>query len=183
VTQIGAGQRHQGRYPQRQRQRPRASTTAHEQYLSLNPNGASAPFGIKALGHLGTSDARNLYGAAFSAAGRNYTPSLCAAEQLGAAWMPMLLGCTLPTREFPLFMLSFLTLGLSCLNRWTYRLAFGALWGQEKASIAPWRASLGLPPLPAGGAAAAIAALRPPILLACSSLVCGPRRALPVVGA
>lgn len=111
--------------------------------------------------------------------GLSLTPSLCAAEQLGAAWVPMLLGCTLPTREFPLFLLSFLSLGLSCLNRWTYSVAFAALWGQERASIAPWRASLGLPPLPAGGAAAAIAALRPPILLACSSLVCGPRRALP----
>ena len=111
--------------------------------------------------------------------GLSLTPSLCAAERQGAAWLPMILGCTLPTREFPLFMLSFLTLGLSCLNRWTYRVAFGALWGQEKASIAPWRASLGLPPMPAGGAAAAIAALRPPVLLACSSLVCGPRRALP----
>lgn len=111
--------------------------------------------------------------------GLSLTPSLCAAERQGAAWMPMILGCTLPTREFPLFLLSFLTLGLSCLNKWTYRLAFDALWGQEKASIAPWRASLGLPPMPAGGAAAAIAALRPPVLLACSSLVCGPRRALP----
>jgi sterol 3beta-glucosyltransferase len=111
--------------------------------------------------------------------GLSLTPSLCAAEKLGVAWLPMLLGCTLPTREFPLFLLSFLTLGLSCLNRWTYSLAFGALWGQEKAAIAPWRASLGLPPMPAGGAAAAIAGLRPPVLLACSSLVCGPRRALP----
>lgn len=111
--------------------------------------------------------------------GLSLTPSLCAAERQGAAWLPMILGPTLPTREFPLFLLSFLTLGLSCLNRWTYRVAFGALWGQERAAIAPWRASLGLPPLPAGGAAAALAALRPPVLLACSSLVCGPRRALP----
>ena len=111
--------------------------------------------------------------------GLSLTPSLCAAEKLGAAWLPMILGCTLPTREFPLFLLSFLTLGLSCLNRWTYSLAFSALWGQERASIAPWRASLGLPPMAPGGAAAAIAALRPPVLLACSSLVCGPRRALP----
>lgn len=111
--------------------------------------------------------------------GLSLTPSLCAAEKLGAAWLPMLLGCTLPTREFPLFLLSFLTLGMSCLNRWTYSLAFSALWGQEKASIAPWRASLGLPPLASGGVTAAITALHPPLLLACSSLVCGPRRALP----
>jgi sterol 3beta-glucosyltransferase len=111
--------------------------------------------------------------------GLSLTPSFCVAEKQGAAWLPMILGCTLPTREFPLFMLSFLTLGLSCLNKWTYRVAFDALWGQEKASIAPWRASLGLPPMNNGGVAAAIAALRPPVLLACSSLVCGPRRTLP----
>jgi sterol 3beta-glucosyltransferase len=106
--------------------------------------------------------------------------ALCMAEKLRVPLVPMLLGPTLATSEFPLFLLSFLTLGLSCLNKWTYTVAFSALWGQEKAHINPWRSRLGLPPITeAHGTGGVLLRLRCPVLIACSSLMCGPKCAVP----
>jgi hypothetical protein len=57
-----------------------SSVSGHEAYLALNPNGLAAPFGVKELGHIGGTDSRNPYGAAFSSSGRQYTPALCALD-------------------------------------------------------------------------------------------------------
>ena len=57
------------------------SVSSHETYLALNPNGLTAPFGVKELGHIiGGKDSRNPYGAAFSSFGLQYTPALCALD-------------------------------------------------------------------------------------------------------
>lgn len=62
------------------------------------------------------------------------TQTFCVAEANKAVWIPMILGPTLTTSEFPLWALQAITCGCSCLNKWTYNLAFKALWDQEKVS-------------------------------------------------
>jgi len=52
-------------------------------------------------------------------AGLTLTQTVCVAERNGAAWVPAILGPTLPTSEFPLFLLAGLACGCRCLNRWT----------------------------------------------------------------
>lgn len=56
--------------------------------------------------------------------GLTMTQSFCAAEYHGCKWLPMILGPTLATSEFPLWALSGITMGMSCLNKWTYNVAF-----------------------------------------------------------
>ena len=114
-------------------------------------------------------------------AGLTMTPSMCVAERLGAAWVPMLLGPTLPTSEFPLFLLAGLACGCRCLNKWTYSVAFKALWDQERPLVNKWRAdSLRFAPI-AGpmGVVGVVERLAPPIVIACSRLFCGPARRVP----
>ncbi len=112
-------------------------------------------------------------------AGLTMTPSFCVAERLGAAWVPMVLGPTLQTSEFPLMFLKALACGCRCLNRWTYDVAFKMLWDQERPHVNEWRvSSLGLAPMTnrlgiVGEIARGGASL--PIIVACSQLSCGPR--------
>jgi len=116
-------------------------------------------------------------------AGLTMTPSFCVAERLGAAWVPMVLGPTLRTSDFPLMFLKFLACGCRCLNAWTYDVAFKALWDQERPHVNEWRvSSLGLAPMThrlgiAGEIARGGASL--PIIVACSPLACGPCRERP----
>jgi sterol 3beta-glucosyltransferase len=114
-------------------------------------------------------------------AGLTMTPSMCVAERLGAAWVPMLLGPTMPTSEFPLFLLAGLACGCRCLNKWTYDVAFKALWAQERPLVNKWRVDhLRLPPIEGpSGVVGVVARIEPPVLIACSRLLCGPRRAVP----
>ena len=114
-------------------------------------------------------------------AGLTMTPSMCVAERLGAAWVPMLLGPTMPTGEFPLFLLAGLACGCRCLNKWTYSVAFKALWNQERPLVNKWRAeSLRLAPIKeAMGIVGIVERVAPPILIACSRLFCGPARRVP----
>jgi sterol 3beta-glucosyltransferase len=109
------------------------------------------------------------------------TQSWCVAEANRQAWVAMILGPTLPTSEFPIWPLKALACGCRCLNKWTYSLAFKGLWGQEKPFINPWReATLGMPPITnPQGIVGLIEARRPPILIACSNLLCGPQRRVP----
>ena len=114
-------------------------------------------------------------------AGLTMTPSMCVAERIGAAWVPMLLGPTLPTSEFPLFLLAGLACGCRCLHKWTYHVAFRALWDQERPLVNKWRAeSLRLAPIAGSlGVVGAVKRLAPPVLIACSRLFCGPARRVP----
>ena len=107
------------------------------------------------------------------------TQAATVAELKRVPWVALILGPTWPTCDFPLWALSSRSLGPT-LNRFSYWLAFRLLWAAEKKHIAPWRASLGLPPLPPGGLSpAVIAAARTPVLVACSRLWCGPAQARP----
>lgn len=109
------------------------------------------------------------------------TQTYCVAEANNVVWIPMILGPTLCTNEFPIWALSFLTFGFSCLNKWTYNVVFKSLWDQEKSLINPWRQdTLQLPPITAkSGVSDLMLILTPPILIACSTLICGPRQAVP----
>lgn len=98
------------------------------------------------------------------------TEVLCVAQARRVALVALLLQPTWPTSAFPFVLLP---VPCSCLNRWSHAVAFGALWAQERAHIEPWRAQLGLPPLPLGGFAE-YAACAPPTLIAASELLCGP---------
>ena len=60
------------------------------------------------------------------------TQSYCIAEAHKTTWIPMILGPTYPTSEFPIWPLKAITCGLSCLNKWSYRTLFKSLWDQEK---------------------------------------------------
>jgi sterol 3beta-glucosyltransferase len=108
------------------------------------------------------------------------TPSFCVAESTGAKWLPMILGPTWPTSEFPMWaMASFIP--CKCLNRWSYTFGFSALWKQEKKVINAWRTSaLQLPALElSNGIMDVIVKMSPPVIIACSTLICGPKRAVP----
>mmetsp|Transcript_26921 Transcript_26921/g.72585 ORF Transcript_26921/g.72585 Transcript_26921/m.72585 type:complete len:407 (+) Transcript_26921:332-1552(+) len=104
------------------------------------------------------------------------TPCLCVAEATGAALVALIPGPTWPTAEFPLWALP---VPCPCLNRWSYNVAFSALWRDEKATVEAWRAELGLPPLGPGGPMTFFAADETPIIVAASALACGPRGQAP----
>ena len=104
-------------------------------------------------------------------------PSYCVAEKLGVPWVPMILGPTLPTTEFPIWPLKSIAV-CSCMNRWTYSFLFNTLWGQEKATINAWRQeSLRLPAL-SHGIISLLDQHKIPVLIACSRLLC-PSGAVP----
>ena len=106
--------------------------------------------------------------------------SYCVAEKTGAVWIPMILGPTMPTSEFPIWPLAFLAC-CACMNRWTYTKMFATLWDEEKTFINPWRKSvLGLPPIDTPlGLMNVIEEKRIPVLIACSTKICGPRQEIP----
>lgn len=73
-------------------------------------------------------------------------------------------------------------MGCSCLNKWTYNIAFRSLWASEEKFINPWRiSSLNLPPIPKKGLGSLEIMDRNqvPILIATSVLTCGPHRRVP----
>ena len=107
------------------------------------------------------------------------TQSFTVAEYLNCTWIPMILGPTLPTSEFPLWALESMT-PFSCMNKWSYDVAFAALWSSESKFINPWRQSLGLQPIKEKkGIADVLNKLEPAILVCYSPLVC-PNRRIPV---
>jgi len=80
------------------------------------------------------------------AGGLSLTTALCVAEHSRVPIIPMILGPTSPTGEFPIWPLASLAC-CACMNAWTYRFLFRTLWSQEKAFIQPWRKKvLGLQP-------------------------------------
>lgn len=113
-------------------------------------------------------------------AGLTLTQTYCVAEKFGCVWVPMVLGPTLPTREYPLWALSSLICCFSCLNKWTYSVAFTALWSSESKFINPWRERMGLPPIThKDGIVSLMNVYRPPVLIACSEIICGPLGRVP----
>lgn len=108
--------------------------------------------------------------------GLTLTQSYTVAEYFNATWIPMILGPTLPTTEFPLWALESLT-PFSCMNKWSYNIAFSALWNSESKFINPWRQSLGLEPIKEKkGIADLLDKLRAPVLVCFSPIACPNRR-------
>ena len=69
-------------------------------------------------------------------------------------------------------------MGCSCLNRWTYNVAFRQLWLSEEPGINAWRKQfLNLPPIPKQGLGSLEIMNRNqvPILIGASVLTCGPK--------
>lgn len=108
------------------------------------------------------------------------TASFCMAEKLNVPWIPIPLGATLPTSEYPLWAMESIAF-CSCLNKWTYNLAFKMLWQSESKYINPWRTSvLGLPPITyPRGIADIIDAVQPPIIIAASLKTIGTKGEIP----
>ena len=115
------------------------------------------------------------------AGGLCLTMAYCVAEKYKSVFIPMILGPTLPTNEFPVWPLENLTMGLSCLNKWSFNFLFSALWSQEREFINKWRVDvLHLPPIHnSRGIAEILETTQPPILIACSAMVCGPHGRVP----
>ncbi len=109
------------------------------------------------------------------------TQTYCVAEKMGCSWLPMILGPTLVTSEFPLWVMSRLICCFSCLNKWTYTFAFTMLWKTEAKFINPWRVEvLHLSPIgERRGILDIMELLCPPILIACSEMICGPFGRIP----
>lgn len=105
----------------------------------------------------------------------------CVSEKVGCTWIPVLLGPTLPTSEFPLWALKGL-LPSSCLNKWSYHLAFKMLWKSESKWVNAWRTNvLGLGPLTGPmGVLDVVTRLQPPVIIAGSQLLCGPKGRKPM---
>ena len=114
-------------------------------------------------------------------AGLTLTQSLCMAQKLNASWVPVILGPTYPTSEYPLWALKSLAC-CSCLNKWTYNVVFNALWGQEEKSINAWRTgSLGLAALPKKGQGSmdVIRAQQTAVIICASPITSGPNQRVP----
>ena len=69
------------------------------------------------------------------------TATYCVAEYLNIPWVPMVLGPTFPTQEYPIWPLESIIL-CNCLNRWSYNVLFKMLWKSESKFINPFRISL-----------------------------------------
>jgi len=112
--------------------------------------------------------------------GLSMTQTFSVSEYLRCAWIPLILGPTLATSEFPVWVLSDL-ICCRCLNKWSYNILFTMMWKSEKDSINTWRTEkLSLQPLiNKRGIAAIIDTLAPPILIACSVIACGPKGRIP----
>ena len=103
--------------------------------------------------------------------GLSLTQSICVAEYMRVPVIPLILGPTLPTQEFPIWPLASLVWS-KCQNKWSYNFLFRTLWNQEKPYINRWRESeLGLAPWTTlkNGVADITAEL--PVIIACSRIV------------
>lgn len=108
------------------------------------------------------------------------TASYSMAEKLNIPWIPIPLGATLPTSAFPLWALERIAV-CSCLNKWTYNMAFKMLWQSESKYINPWREHiLGLPPITVPrGIADILDIVQPPIIIASSIKTVGAKGEIP----
>jgi len=70
------------------------------------------------------------------------------AEKLRVPIVPIMLGATIPTSEFPLFFITEKKWLPGFLNNLTYKIMFAMLWANEKSRINKWRKdALQLPPM------------------------------------
>lgn len=113
-------------------------------------------------------------------AGLTMTGSYSVAEKINVPWVPLILGATMPTSEFPLWPMESIAI-CSCMNKWTYNMAFKMLWNSEAKFINPWRTEvLGLPPIThARGIADIIDLVEPPVIVACSKKIVGKTGEIP----
>ena len=104
------------------------------------------------------------------------TKALCVAEKMGAGFVCLAPGPTVPTSEFPIWALP---VPCACLNRWTYNFLFRMLWGQEKKHINEFRTrDLQLAPM-RKGPLSIFEHYRFPMIVAASELTCGPKMVIP----
>ena len=101
------------------------------------------------------------------------------AQKLGARWCSLMNDPTWPTAEFPLPSESSVVRAFACLNRRSHTRAFAAAWRAEAESVNRWRrGDLGLEAW-TDGPLALIEKRKAPVVIAASTLVCGPRRRAP----
>ena len=108
--------------------------------------------------------------------------TFCVAESTGARWVPIVLQSLFsPTAEYANALTGPLGLGCRCLNKFTHNLMLQAAWDDERAEVQKWREeALSLAPVrDALGVFGIIHLLGVPLIVACSSLCFGPRRAVP----
>lgn len=100
------------------------------------------------------------------------TVTYCLAELNKAVWIPIVLGPTYPTMEFPIWPLENLIIS-SCMNKYSYNLVYKMLWNSEKEMVNTWRTkTLGLKPIGnRRGIADVIDKLAVPVVVASSVLV------------
>ena len=111
------------------------------------------------------------------ASGLCLTKAMCVAESIGAGFVTIVPGPTLPTCEFNLWILP---IPCKCLYKWSYRFFFKMLWKQEKKSINTFRTEeLKLPPMKAGPMSN-FDTYGFPVLIAASTVTCGPRMTVPL---
>ena len=104
------------------------------------------------------------------------TKALCVAEKMGAGFVCLAPGPTVPTSEFPIWALP---VPCACLNRWTYNFLFKLLWGQEKKHINEFRTrDLQLAPM-RSGPLSIFEQYHFPMIVAASELTCGPKMVVP----
>lgn len=105
------------------------------------------------------------------------TPSYCVAEYMNALWIPMILGPTLPSSEFPVWPLESLIF-CQCLNKWSYNFLYSMLWSSEKELINKWRKeSLKLHEIRNNrGIMDIVDALKSPIIISYSRYLCPHQR-------
>jgi hypothetical protein len=104
------------------------------------------------------------------------TRALCVAEKMGAGFVCLAPGPTVPTSEFPIWALP---VPCACLNRWTYNFLFKLLWGQEKKHINEFRTrDLQLAPM-RSGPLSIFEQYHFPMIVAASELTCGPKMVVP----
>ena len=73
--------------------------------------------------------------------------TFCIAESLGAGYLPVILGGTYPTSEFPLTFVSSKSLPFKWMNKLTYSACFWMLWSTQREEINEFRQQLNLPPI------------------------------------
>ena len=104
------------------------------------------------------------------------TRAMIVAESMGAGFVCLIPGPTLPTSEFPLWAIS---VPFSCMNKWSYHFFFDLLWKQERKGINAFRQrELNLPPMTTGPNRI-IEKYGFPVLIASSVVTCGPKMVVP----
>lgn len=109
------------------------------------------------------------------------TQTFCVSEYLHCAWVPLILGPTVATNEFPLYIMASMFWCCPFFNKLSYWIAFRMLWAGEKGPINEWRTrSLALPPMTnPNGLAGILDDIKPPVIVACSPIISGPLGRVP----